>query len=248
MRFWTFAAVAVAVALLAGVARAAPSGVRSEEARRISARIGQGDAKCAPGEHTLRLGDGRTALMRVTAGGRGGRKALIVALHGAGGGSRDGLWVFRGAWSEPGIVMVAPASGGRTWSFLHGPDLDLEYVNRSLARAFARCPIDRSRVSIGGFSDGASYALTVGLANGALFRTVMGFSPGGVLAERRVGKPRVFVAHGTNDNVLPIAKTSDVIVRRLRASGYTVIYRKFRGAHEVREGIARAAVRWFLRR
>jgi phospholipase/carboxylesterase len=68
-----------------------------------------------------------------------------------------------------------------------------------------------------------------------------------VLAENAVGKPRVFVAHGSHDRVLPITRTSDVIVRRLRSFGYRVTYRRFRGGHEAPVEISRAATRWFLR-
>jgi phospholipase/carboxylesterase len=186
--------------------------------------------------------------MRVTPGGRGGRKALILALHGAGsGGSRGGLYVFRGGWDVRGVVMVAPAAEGSTWSFLSGSDTDLPFVNRALARTFARCRVDARRIAVGGFSDGATYALTLGLTNGDLFRAVMALSPGGVLAQNAVGKPRVFIAHGTLDQVLPISRTSDVIVRELRSSGYRVTYRKFRGGHEVQPAISREAVLWFTR-
>lgn len=216
---------------------------------RIAARPGRGGGNCRPGEHTLKLGDGRTALMRVTAGGRGGRKALLLTFHGAGsGGAPGGLYAFRGGWDEPGLVMVSPAAEGTTWSFLRGRDTDLEYVDRSLARAFARCRVDPRRVGVGGFSDGATYALTVGLTNGDLFKAVMALSPGGVLAEDDIGKPRVFIAHGTRDNVLPMSRTSDVIVSTLRDHGYSVTYRRFQGGHEARPSISRAAVRWFLRR
>lgn len=186
--------------------------------------------------------------MRVTAGARSGKKALILALHGAGsGGSRGGLYVFRGGWDEPGVVMLAPAAEGTTWSFFGGRDTDLPFVNRALARAFARCRIDARRVAVGGFSDGASYALTLGLTNGDLFRAIMALSPGGARVAKTVGKPRVFVAHGTNDAVLPMSRTSDGIVGELRSSGYRVTYRKFRGGHQVLPEVSREAVRWFTR-
>jgi phospholipase/carboxylesterase len=186
--------------------------------------------------------------MRVTAGERRGRKALILTLHGAGsGGSRGGLYVFRGGWDVPGVVMVAPAAEGSTWSFLRGSDTDLPFVNRALARTFARCRVDVRRIAVGGFSDGATYALTLGLTNGDLFRAVMALSPGGVLARDAVGKPRVFIAHGTLDRVLPMSRTSDAIVRELRSSGYRVTYRKFRGGHQVLPEVSRDAVRWFTR-
>lgn len=187
--------------------------------------------------------------MRVTRGGQDGRKALLVVLHGAGsGGSPGGLYAFRGGWSEPGLVMVAPAAAGTTWSFLRGRDTDLEFVDRSLARAFARCRVDRRLIGVGGFSDGATYALRLGLMNGDLFRAVISLSAGGLVVDDTVGKPRVFITHGTRDGVLPIARTSDVAVRELRRAGYRVTYRRFAGGHEARPEISRAAVRWFLRR
>jgi phospholipase/carboxylesterase len=196
----------------------------------------------------LQLGSGRKALMRVTRSARDGRKALVLALHGAGsGGSRGGLYVFRGGWDVPGVVMVAPAAEGSTWSFLRGSDTDLPFVNRALARTFARCRIDPRRIAVGGFSDGATYALRLGLTNGDLFGAVMALSPGGALAENAVGKPRVFIAHGTVDRVLPISRTSDAIVRELRSTGYRVTYRRFRGGHQVLPEVSREAVRWFTR-
>jgi phospholipase/carboxylesterase len=225
-----------------------PAASAQSDTGRLTARPRGGGGNCAPGEHRLTLGSGRIALMRVTAGGRRG-KALVLALHGAGsGGARGGLYALRGGWSFPGVVMVAPSAGGSTWSFFQGRDEDLPFVNRALARAFARCRVDPQRIAVGGFSDGATYALTLGLRNGDLFRAVVALSPGGVLAENAIGKPRVFIAHGTLDNVLPIERTSDVIVRELRTHGYRVTYRRFRGGHEARPEISRVAFRWFLGR
>ena len=219
----------------------------SDAQSRIPARPGRGGGNCQPGEHSLRVGAGREALMRVTPGTRSGAKALILTLHGANsGGAGGGLYAFRGAWDVPGLVLVSPASEEITWSFLRGRDKDLPVVNRALAQAFARCRVDPRLVAVGGFSDGATYALTLGLANGDLFRAVIALSPGGALAEKRVGRPRFFVAHGTRDRVLPIAATRDVAVDAIRDLSYAVTYRRFQGQHEVRPEIARAAVRWFL--
>ncbi|MGH3132492.1 MAG: alpha/beta hydrolase [Gaiellaceae bacterium] len=216
------------------------------ESRRLSPPAAGSRADCAPGVHVLRLGGGKRALMRVTAGSRA-RNALILVLHGAGGSSRDGLYAFRGGWKAPDVVMLAPAAAGSTWSSLSGADVDLPTVDAALRRAFARCRIDRRRVAVGGFSDGATYALSLGLANGGLFSAILALSPGGVVPQRYVGKPRVLVAHGIRDDVLPISRTSDAIVNALRGAGYAVTYRKFDGGHEAPAPISRAAVRWFLR-
>jgi len=223
-----------------------PAADPQSRAGRTSAPPTRGGEDCRPGEHSLLLGGGRKALMRVSAGSRRGRKALILTLHGAGGGARDGLDAFRGAWDVPGVVMVAPAARGSTWSFLGGRDVDVPGIERAVAQVLARCRIDRRLVAVGGFSDGASYALTLGLTNGDLFRAVIALSPGGAHTDSRVGAPRVFVAHGTGDPVLPV-EGSDAIVRSLRNDGYRVTYRRFSGVHEVRPEIARASVRWFVR-
>ena len=161
--------------------------------------------------------------MRVTPGGDEDR-ALVVILHGAGGSPADGLRAFRGGWKEPGLVLIAPASKGTTWSILRSEqDRDLESVNLALAEAYERCRIDRTRIAVGGFSDGATYALTLGVSNGDLFPAIMALSPGGVVAGEQVGVPRVFISHGTLDDVLPIAQAGDAVVRKLasrRLSGH----------------------------
>jgi phospholipase/carboxylesterase len=207
-----------------------------------------GGSACRPGEYALRLGNGRAARLRITPGPSKKPKGLIVVFHGAGGSASEGLFVFRGAWSVPGLVLVAPAALGNTWSALHQEkDRDLETVNRALAQAWRRCRIDRRRVAVGGFSDGATHALSIGLQNGDVFRSVLALSPGGLPDVERRGKPRVFITHGTRDDVLPIGG-SDAAVRTLRSSGYSVTYRRFGGGHQVTEEISRAAVRWYLRR
>ncbi len=183
--------------------------------------------------------------MRVTPG--SGARALVVVLHGAGGTPASALDAFRGGWDEPGLVLIAPASKGQTWSILRSEqDLDLESVNLALAEAYERCTIDRRRIAVGGFSDGATYALTLGVSNGDLFPAVMALSPGGIVAGEQRGVPRFFVSHGTLDTVLPIARAGDAVVEKLRDAGYRVTYRRFRGGHEASPETSAAAVRWFL--
>ena len=201
--------------------------------------------RCAPGEHALTLANGQAARMHVTPG--SGARALIVVLHGAGGTPASALDAFRGGWDEPGLVLIAPASKGQTWSILRSEqDLDLESVNLALAEAYERCRIDRRRLAVGGFSDGATYALTLGVSNGDLFPAVIAFSPGGIIAGEQRGVPRFFVSHGTLDDVLPIGRAGDAVVRKLRQAGYPVTYRRFRGGHEASPATSAAAVRWFL--
>ena len=172
---------------------------------------------------------------------------LALMLHGAGGDARGAVSPFLGLADEAGLVLLAPESRASTWDVLvggYGPDV--EFVDRALERTFERLAVDARTLGIAGFSDGASYALSLGLTNGDLFGHVIAFSPGFSAPEERRGKPPVFVSHGTGDEVLPIGRTSRRIVPRLERMGYKVRYREFDGPHTVPEPVAREALEWFI--
>ena len=109
---------------------------------------------------------------------------------------------------------------------------------------FQRVAIDPARLTIEGFSDGATYALGVGLTNGDLFQRVVAFSPGFVPAVNPQAKPRIFISHGTRDQILPIDQCSRRIVPQLERARYAVEYKEFDGPHAVPPDIARAAIAW----
>ena len=118
-------------------------------------------------------------------------------------------------------------------------------IERALAQTFQHYAIDPTHIAIGGFSDGASYALSLGLTNGDLFTHVLAFSPGFLAPTRQRGTPQLFVAHGTRDVVLPIDSCSRQIVRQVRQAGYAVQYHEFDGPHTLQPAIAQEAVAWF---
>jgi phospholipase/carboxylesterase len=181
-----------------------------------------------------------------TAIGRGPLPLLLV-LHGAGGNAHHALGLVRPQADAQGIALLAPASRGFTWDIVlddYGPDI--ARIDRALRHAFTRCAVQTARLGIAGFSDGASYALSVGLSNGDLFTHLIAFSPGFAAPPARVDRPRVFVAHGTGDEVLPIARCSRLIVPRLRREGLQVEYFEFEGGHQVPRAIAQAALHWFV--
>lgn len=176
-----------------------------------------------------------------------GALPLLVFLHGATQASTR-MWQRIGQTAdEAGLVVLLPDSRGITWDAIRGEfGDDIAFLNRALDRVFARAPIDPARVFIGGFSDGASYALSLGVANGDLFSRVLACSPGFVMPTARQGRPRFFVSHGTSDQILPIDQCSRVIVPRLRAMGYDTTYREFEGRHELPPAIQTEAFRWAL--
>ncbi|MEZ5099073.1 MAG: dienelactone hydrolase family protein [Thermoleophilia bacterium] len=208
----------------------------------LAARPGPGGGRCAPGIHRFAL-RGHSITLRVSERRGSGPRPLLLALHGAGGGSEDALWAFRAAWNRPGMVIVAPESEGRSWSL----DADLRAIDAALARAFARCRIDPERVAVGGFSAGATLAVQLGLANGGLFHAVAALSPSASLPPTRRGQPRVFVAHGRNDEVIPIDRGGAALVEELRTDDYDVTFRRFPGGHAVPKPVSKAAADWLLR-
>ena len=202
------------------------------------------------GLQPMMLGAARDSYLYVPVGYRAERSApLILLLHGAGGHAQQGLELLRNLADATGVVLLAPASRERTWDLLigrrFGPDVTI--IDRALEQTFSRYAVDPTRLAIGGFSDGASYALSLGITNGDLFTHVLAFSPGFVAPAGKTGLPRIFVSHGTRDGVLPIDRCSRRIVPELERSGYEVLYREFDGGHTISPDIALEAVGWFTR-
>jgi phospholipase/carboxylesterase len=159
---------------------------------------------------------------------------MVVLLHGAGGDARATLELLRGLADATGAILLAPTSHDYTWDVIvggYGPDV--EAIDRALQEAFSRYAVDPARLAVGGFSDGASYALSLGIDNGDLFTDVLAFSPGFMAPSVMVGTPRFFVSHGTRDGVLPIERCSRRIVPQLERAGYEVTYKEFDGGHTV---------------
>jgi phospholipase/carboxylesterase len=213
---------------------------------RLLVRADPGATPALPGgTSAVRLATGREALLHVP-----DREArgLVVALHGAGGQARSGLDLLRAQADRLGFVVLAPSSAASTWGAIRGGnDADTPALGAVLADVLARHPVDPQRLGVAGFSDGASYALTLGLANGDVFRRVVAFSPGFEAADARRGEPEFFVTHGIRDDVLPIERTSRRIVPELRGDGYEVTYREFDGPHVVPPDLASAAAEWLVR-
>ena len=222
------------------------------EAGRLRSHPVRTPAEAAPvGLHTLESGGNPGGGYLYVPAGYQPKKPvpLVLLLHGAGEDARDGLAQLRGHADEVGIILLALSSRGPTWDSILGRGrygIDIGAIDRALEHAFSRCAVDPTRVAVGGYSDGASYALSLGMANGDLFSHVLAFSPGFLAPPGQRGSPRIFVAHGTRDGWLPIDSCSRRIVPRLERAGYEVLYREFEGGHVVPPSIAREAAIWLV--
>jgi phospholipase/carboxylesterase len=234
---------------------AAPPGARLT-ARRPTTRT-----TLAAGRHALGLGSGRDAILLVPERAREGSVPLIVLLHGAGGSGEGILDHLAAALDASGAAILAPDSRASTWDAIRalqrnlidvvqsreersGFGADVVFLDRALERVNESVAVDPARVTVAGFSDGATYALSLGLINGDLFPRIVAFSPGFVIQGEPHGRPHVFVSHGRTDRVLPIDRCSRRIVPDLERRGYTVTYREFDGGHGVPADIARDALAW----
>ena len=200
-----------------------------------------------PGTHRLDLGRGGEAVLVVPPGEPAARP-LLVFFHGAGGTAEHSLALAGSAVTAAGSLLLATSSVAATWDLISGGlGRDVAVLDAALAAVFAAVPVDR--LAVGGFSDGASYALSLGLANGDLFEEVLAFSPGFVAPPSRTGTPRIHITHGTGDRVLPVDRCGRRVSRDLTRAGYDVTYEEFDGGHVVPpDQLTRALAAWLADR
>ena len=222
--------------------------MQPSEGGRLRARPGPPAGDAPRGLQTLGPDGARDGLLYVPASYEPAHPApFALMLHGAGGNAQHGIYPFLDLADGAGMILLAPDSRGPTWDLLrggYGPDVAL--ADRVLHEVFSRYAVDPAHLAVEGFSDGASYALSLGLTNGDLFTHVLAFSPGFAAPAARAGQPRLFVSHGTRDAVLPIDQCSRRIVPALERAGYTVRYEEFDGGHTMPPELVQAALTWLL--
>lgn len=224
------------------------TGVPGDGAARLSARPHPPTALPQYGPHALGLGGARDGVLFVPGLYTPDTPMpLLVTLHGAGGNA--GNWSgFHNACEARGLILLAIDSRGSTWDRVGGRfGPDVPFIDSALDYTFDRLAVDPERIALFGFSDGASYALSLGPSNGDLFTHLVAYSPGHAApADEVFGEPRIFVSHGKSDPILSAMRTSTVIVPDLQAAGYDVTYVEFEGGHEVPSDIGTASLDWFL--
>ena len=212
---------------------------------RLSARTLSNVKTTVTGKIALSSGSDRDAILMVPTKAGNSAAPLLVFLHGAGQSASEMLDYMGSVPEETGVAVLAANSIDYTWDGINdtfGPDV--QSLNSLLGNVFQKVLVDPSKLTLGGFSDGATYALSLGLINGDLFNRIVAFSPGFVIEGAANGKPELFISHGTHDRILPINSCSRRIVRTLKSRGYQVTLREFDGGHEVPDDVAREALTW----
>jgi phospholipase/carboxylesterase len=203
-----------------------------------------------PGRNRLGIADERDAVLFVPTGlDEHPPVPLFVMFHGAGGFPEKVLPFIEELAEREKFLILAPHSMYATWDIViggHGPDL--ERLQQALIEVTSHYPIDRHHLAFAGFSDGASYALSIGITNGDIASHVIAFSGGFMSIFIQEGAPQVFIAHGLGDEQLPIETSGRANATKLKAAGYDVQYVEFNGLHAIQPAIVGMAVEFFLKR
>ncbi|MBV9571203.1 MAG: hypothetical protein JO056_08180 [Alphaproteobacteria bacterium] len=171
---------------------------------------------------------------------------LLVFLHGAGENGALMAKTLREVAEARGFLLLAPTSRGLTWDLHRAPACpDTATVDAAMKAVFSATTIDPRHIALGGFSDGGSFAISLGLANGDLFSDVLAFSAGFFHAPMGFGRPRVFLSHGRRDRVIDFGMGRD-ISSRLRSAGYDVRFEPFDGDHDIPKAGLDIALNRFL--
>lgn len=234
---------------LAGLLAGCTTRVQGADTVRLQSRPGKTTGAKEPGVHALGLRKQRDSLLFVPKSASAETAApLLVYLHGATGNEQQGIKRLSPFAEEFGFLLLSPASEDGTWDAIQGNyGADVRSIDRALARVFELRNVDAKRIGLCGFSDGASYGLGLGLSNGDLFSNVMAYSPGFIPGRPRPnGQPKIFISHGTHDQILPIDTCSRRLVPELKKAGYEITYREFEGPHTVPREITEESLKWFL--
>ncbi len=172
---------------------------------------------------------------------------LVMMLHGFSGWGDNQKRLFALA-DEFGFIVVAPESRDLTWGKeAPGFDDDVRYLGAAFRHVGGLVNIDFDHVALGGQSDGAVYALSMGLAYGDTFNHLLIFAGGGLIEPiRRKGKPKIFIAHGVKDTTFPIDLTARKNVAQFKTEGYDVTYREHDGGHGTPADVMREGIMWFM--
>jgi predicted esterase len=201
-----------------------------------------------PGRHGLQFPEGREAVLVVPEGlGTDVPVPMLVLCHGAGGAADKVLPHFVRWARARRFLLLAPQSMFPTWDLViggHGPDL--ERLDTALQQVAACFRLDPARLAIAGFSDGGSYALSVGLSNGDLFSHVIALSAGFMNTFTRQGTPKVFIAHGRSDTQLPFDTSARPHALKLLEEGVDLTLLPFDGDHRIVPEVVARAMAFFM--
>ncbi len=153
---------------------------------------------------------------------------LIVCLHGGYGEGSEYIWTWLRPARSCGYILLSPKSLGPTWDMTM-QSADTSSVVAMLAEVERQYSINRSRVYLTGLSDGGIFTYILGIERHDLFAGLapvagalhMAVDP--MLREGRAKDVPIFVIHGVQDFIFPVAFTRQTC-ELMKGLGYNIRY------------------------
>jgi predicted esterase len=178
---------------------------------------------------------------------------LITVFHGAGRHEELFVKACRGEPERRDALFLIPRSIGPTWDLIVGQgEADLEFLEYAWDLIYRRYPVDAGRQALIGYSDGASYALSMVLSNPAFFDAALCWAAGFVVVDRSaIGyegrRARVYLEHGTHDELFPFEQIAVPMRDNLRKAGHDVTFSVDEGGRHWPSGsFQREALDWYF--
>jgi phospholipase/carboxylesterase len=183
------------------------------------------------------------------------RYPLFTVFHGAG---RQDEMLVKACRDQPDLrqaFFLVPRSVDPTWDLIVGGERnDLDFLEYAYDLIYRRYPIDVSRQVAIGYSDGASYALSVCLSNPRIFESALCWAAGFVAIDRTSWKPddpkpRFYLEYGTHDELFPFEQIAVPMRDNLRSAGYEVEFSVDQGGRHWPSGSFQGeALDWYFDR
>jgi len=178
---------------------------------------------------------------------------LITVLHGAG---RQDELLVKACRHEPNrrdAFFFVPRSIEQTWDLIAGSEPhDLRFLEYAYDLIYRRYPIDPGAQCMIGYSDGASYGLSLGLTNGPMFDALMVWAAGFVVVDRNhydpaAAKPRLYLEYGTHDQLFDFEQVALPMKENLEKAGYDLTFSIDEGGRHMPSGdFQREALDWYF--
>ena len=179
---------------------------------------------------------------------------LVTVFHGAG---RQDEMLVKACRGEPDAreaLFLIPRSVEPTWDLIAGGEgqSDLDFLEYAWDLIYRRYPIDPSRQVLVGYSDGASYALSLALSNPGFFDAALCWAAGFAMMDRgAVGdddkRTRFYLEYGTADPLFPFDQVAVPMRENLEKAGYRVEFSVDEGGRHWPSGsFQREALDWYF--
>lgn len=207
------------------------------------------------GEVRLERGEGSAVLLTPSQIEPGKVYPLFTVLHGAGRQDEMLTKACRGESDRREAFFLIPRSVAPTWDLIAGGEpTDLEFLAYAYDLIYRRYPIDPGRQVLIGYSDGASYALSLALSNPRLFEAALCWAAGFVVLdptnlEPDDPKPSIYLEYGTHDELFPFERIALPMKENLIRAGYEVEFSVDEGGRHWPSGSFQGeALDWYFAR